>query len=154
MACANFSQQKSLWSRDLTTYSRSKEFIGEEQKIYINIKKAQNLRSRLDHLKEMLQSTQNLHTIDLLGLSFDHSRSYIEYLFMQGMTWNNIRLDHVPSLSSFNLPVLELFEVAAPYTNIYPLLKKDNLTNGSKSDDQTLMKPEERVNKYHRSRTI
>ena len=51
----------------------------------------------------------------------------------------NIELDHVRPLSSFDLTNTEQLKEAAHYTNIQPLLKSDNRSKGSKYSEHDLV---------------
>ena len=63
---------------------------------------AQKLRNRLRKalLKQLTQ--KNDKTEDLLGISFEEFKEYIEFLMTSDMRFDNIHLDHVKALKSFN----------------------------------------------------
>ena len=52
---------------------------------------------------------------------------------------DNIELDHVRSLSSFDLTNLNQLKEAIHYSNIQPLLKLDNRSEGSKFHEHDLV---------------
>ena len=64
------------------------------------------------------------------------------------MNWNNIDLDHVRRLSSFDLTVPEQLKEASHFSNIQPLLKKDNRRKGSKYYEHDLVVHRDRVYEY------
>ena len=52
---------------------------------------------------------------------------------------NNIELDHVRSLSAFDLTNPNQLKEASHYSNIEPLFKRDNCSKGSKIHDHDLV---------------
>ena len=74
------------------------------------------------------------HVPPELGCSIDEFKQHIECLFRQGMSWNNYgqwQLDHVRSLSTFDLSDRQQYAAAAHYSNYQPLWKADNIRKGS-----------------------
>ena len=126
-------KRKTKWKND------NRERHLETKRIYqskrytndINFKLANILRNRLR--KALLkQVTYKIDTTEaLIEISYQEFRNYVEFLKSNDMERNNIDLDHVQSLSSFDLTDIEQLRKAAHYTNIQPLLTKDNR---SKSD--------------------
>ena len=64
------------------------------------------------------------------------------------MKWNNIQLDHVYPLSSFNLTNPNQLKEASHYSYIQPLLKRDNRSKGSKFHEHDIVVENERVYEY------
>ena len=60
------------------------------------------------------------------------------------MEWNNIELDHVKPLSSFDLTDINQLQQADHYTNIQPLLAKDNRTKGDRYNEHNLWSQSEK----------
>jgi len=72
-----------------------------------------------------------------LGCSWDELISYLEALFLPGMSWENYglfgwHLDHIKPLDLFNLEDPIQFKEACHYTNLQPLWAIDNLKKGNK----------------------
>lgn len=72
-----------------------------------------------------------------LGCSIQEFKIYIESKFLPGMTWDNWgintwHLDHIISLSSFDLTIREELLKAVHYTNLQPLWAKDNIKKSNK----------------------
>jgi hypothetical protein len=72
---------------------------------------------------------------DIIGVTTNDFRTYIESLFNEGMTWDNYGLygwhiDHIIPLSSAN--TIEDLERLCYYTNLQPLWAKDNLSKSNK----------------------
>ena len=86
-------------------------------------------------------SSQNKtkHSIEYLGCDPEY---FIEYFQKKmdvynetadiKMEWNNIHIDHIKPISSFNLDDEEEFLDCCNYTNMQPLLAKDNLSKTDK----------------------
>lgn len=68
---------------------------------------------------------------DLIGLSKDDFILYIESLFVDGMTWDNIHIDHYVPLSYFDPTNDNDMKVCWCYMNLRPLLAKDNISKNN-----------------------
>ena len=66
-------------------------------------------------------------TLDLLGCTAEHARFHIESQFTEGMTWDNIHIDHIQPCASFDLEDPNEQRKCFHYTNLQPLLAEDNL---------------------------
>ena len=66
-------------------------------------------------------------TFDLLGCTAEHARFHIESQFTEGMTWDNIHIDHIQPCASFDLEDPNEQRKCFHYTNLQPLLAEDNL---------------------------
>ena len=64
------------------------------------------------------------------------------------MSWENINLDHIQPLSSFELTDPNQLKEAAHYTNIQPLLKSDNRSKGSRFHEHDLVVQNEKLYEY------
>jgi hypothetical protein len=79
---------------------------------------------------------------ELVGLSRQEFKDYIESKFQLGMNWSNYgsydyvnktwNYDHIIPLCKFNLNEVEELKKACHYTNIQPLWAIDNLNKSSK----------------------
>jgi hypothetical protein len=100
----------------------------------INIQRNQ-LRRILNLTKEQIK---NKPSIEYLGCSIEDFINHIEAQFKDGMTWDNIHLDHIKPVSKFNLDDEEEFLDCCNYKNFQPLLAKDNLEKSNKftSEDE------------------
>ena len=63
----------------------------------------QNLRIRLRKALLKQVTNKNSKKEDLLGISIEEFKKYIEFLMTPEMTWESIDLDHIRPLSSFDL---------------------------------------------------
>jgi hypothetical protein len=66
-------------------------------------------------------------TLELLGCTAEHARFHIESQFTEGMTWDNIHVDHIQPCASFDLEDPIEQRKCFHYTNLQPLLAEDNL---------------------------
>lgn len=71
----------------------------------------------------------------LLGCSIDQLKQHLKSKFQQGMTWENYgewHIDHIRPCASFDLSKLEEQKKCFHFSNLQPLLAKDNLAKGDK----------------------
>ena len=120
----------------------------------INFRLANNLRNRLRKALLNQLTNKNDTTEDLLGISYSEFKNYIEFLMTDDMDWLNIHLDHVRPLSSFDLKDIEQLKEASHYTNIQPLLAKDNLLKGDRYHEYDIWLQSENVYDYAYFSTI
>jgi hypothetical protein len=79
--------------------------------------------------------------VELLGCSIPHAREHIEVQFTEEMTWsshgrgkNGWHIDHRRPCSSFNLKNDEEMRMCFHFTNLQPLMGKENLSKQAKFD--------------------
>ena len=99
---------------------------------------ADNLRSRLYQALIKQVTRKNTKTEELLGISFEEFKIYIEFLMSPEMNWKNIKLDHVRPQSSFDLTDPNQLKEASHFSNIQPLLEQDNRKRGSRYHEHDL----------------
>jgi hypothetical protein len=71
-------------------------------------------------------------SIEYLGCDVKYFKEVIEKKMVEGMTWNNIHLDHIKPVSKFNLLDHEHFLECCHYSNFQPLYVVDNLEKCNK----------------------
>jgi hypothetical protein len=89
-------------------------------------------------IRRMLLSenlTKTKHTIEYLGCSGEYFLEYLQKKMTEGMTFNNIHIDHIKPVSRFNLQNEDEFLDCCHYTNLQPLLSEDNLIKSNKWND-------------------
>lgn len=75
---------------------------------------------------------KNKHTIEYLGCSIDYFKKFIFNKMKSNMNVENIHLDHIKPVSTFDLNnEVDMFE-CCHYTNFQPLLVEDNLQKSNK----------------------
>jgi hypothetical protein len=82
-------------------------------------------------------------SIDYLGCDVEYFKDYFKKkmdLWNENneieMNWDNIHIDHIKPVSSFNLDDEDEFNKCCNYTNFQPLLAKDNLSKTNKWTDE------------------
>lgn len=96
-----------------------------------NTRLAHNFRVSIGNALKNLKGVGRVpRTVKALGISIQEFRLYIQEKFLDGMTWDNYgewHLDHIKSLSSFDLTDENQFNEAGHYTNYQPLWAGDNI---------------------------
>lgn len=110
-----------------------------------------NLQLYLIHLQRMaiyrcIKSSKLEKTkpsIEYLGCSAEYFKEYLKKKmdnFNQfseiEMTWDNIHIDHIKPINSFNLDDVDEFLTCCHYTNLQPLLAEVNLNKNCKWSDE------------------
>ena len=75
-------------------------------------------------------------SVEYLGCDIEYFKSYIESKFIEGMNWDNIHLDHIKPVSSFDLNNFDEFLNCCSYYNFQPLLAKDNLSKNGRWNEE------------------
>jgi len=91
------------------------------------------------HIKRCFQYTSLKKTkssIKYLGCDINTFISHMEKKLVDDMTWDNIHIDHIKPVSRFNLDIEEEFNKCCHYTNLQPLLAKDNMNKHNKWTDE------------------
>jgi hypothetical protein len=129
----------------------NKQQISERQKIFYEKNKCEHNKERRKckicnlqlylvniqrhAVKRVLKQsnlTKTKHTIEYLGCDSEYFKNYIQNKMTDEMTFENIHIDHVKPVSQFNLNDEEQFLDCCHYTNLQPLLAKDNLEKNNK----------------------
>ena len=101
-----------------------------------------NMRSRVSKVLRQRNIGKQHKIYELLGCSKKEFINYFESKFTEGMTWDQvgkeIHIDHIKPCAKFDLTKKEEQEKCFHYTNLQPLWAKDNLSKGSKYDDNLL----------------
>jgi hypothetical protein len=126
-------------------YRNNKEKILEQKKQYEKHKRntdaqynlIRKLRIRLNKALKTQSVKKCYKTIDLLGITIDELKKYLESQFKDGMTWDNYgykdwHIDHIRPCSSFDLSDLEQQKQCFHYTNLQPLWWWENLKKSNK----------------------
>ena len=91
------------------------------------------------HIKRCFQYTclkKTKSSIKYLGCDIDTFIRHMEKKLTGDMTWDTIHIDHIKPVSRFNLDIEEEFNKCCHYTNLQPLLVKDNLNKHNKWTDE------------------
>ena len=89
-------------------------------------------------------------SVEYLGCDINYFKSYIESKFEEGMTWDNIHLDHIKPVSQFDLNNFDEFLDCCSYCNFQPLIAIDNLRKSGRwnEEDETFWKANIRNQEY------
>lgn len=99
------------------------------QELHKSYKLKINLRRGVSKLFKRKDIRKKSKTEDILGISFEEFKQYIESLFQEGMSWENYgewHIDHKKPVSWANSEE-ELYELNH-YTNLQPLWATENLS--------------------------
>ena len=94
-----------------------------------------NLRNRFQRALTNQKGWKYESLSKILGCSMEFARSYLETLFLPGMTWLNYgdwEIDHIIPCASFDLSKLEDQKKCFHFTNLQPLWWLDNVKKGDK----------------------
>jgi hypothetical protein len=98
-------------------------------------------RGQINRCFKLSKNNKNKHSIEYLGCSIEQFIEYFQkkidyfnqYLASDViMTYDNIHIDHIKPVSRFNLDDEDEFLDCCSYTNLQPLLTKDNLEKHNK----------------------
>lgn len=68
--------------------------------------------------------------LELVGCTLDQLAGHLEFLFEEGMTWDNYgewEIDHIHPVNQFDLSNPELQKICFHYLNLRPLWKEENV---------------------------
>ena len=88
-------------------------------------------RTQLKRILHLTDLEKTKPSIQYLGCEAIYFKEYIEKKMTEGMTWDNIHLDHIKPVSVFNLESIDELLDCCHYSNFQPLLAEVNL---AKSD--------------------
>jgi hypothetical protein len=124
--------------------SNNKEYIKEDQNNRyhsdMNRKISTCLRSRLN--KALDGNVKSASTMELIGCSIDEFRDHLESQFEPWMSWDNHgnydpnnktwQMDHIRPMAAFDLSDSEQQKTVCHYSNVRPILAKNNLIKGDR----------------------
>ena len=121
-------EKKRAYSKEYRSNPENKE----KRRAYVRNQRKTNpvfrikliLRSRLSNALQGNAKSES--TMKLLGCTGEQAVQWIESQFKDGMTWDNIDVDHMMPCSSFDLRSAEEQQKCFHYTNLQPLKKADN----------------------------
>ena len=103
----------------------------------INFRLSTIIRNRIKHFITNGNGKRRCKSMELLGVSMNEVRAYLELQFKSGMTWENYgykgwHIDHIIPCASFDLTDPEQQRRCFHYTNLQPLWWHENLAKGDK----------------------
>lgn len=105
--------------------------IKEKRKNDINFRISESLRSKFHKFIKGKKTSLSKN----LGCDLIFLKKWIEFNFTEEMTWDNYgkwEIDHVIPLSKFNFSENNDIKICYNWTNLKPLIKKDNTSKSNK----------------------
>ena len=113
---------------------RIQEYYRNRHNNNANAKLAQNTRSRIN--TALRGKSKSLRTKEILGIDIETYKNWIEFQMTPEMNFNNIHIDHVRPIASFDVSNDEELLQAFNWKNTQPLLKQDNLRKSDKFNEE------------------
>ena len=115
--------------------NKHKRRVYENNRLKIN--PSARLANRFRNWVNKLIERKTGNAQSLIGCTYEELREHLESKFEPWMNWDNWgifgwHIDHIRPLSSFDLEDPQQQKDAFHYTNLQPILWKDNLSKGSK----------------------
>ena len=89
-------------------------------------------RCRIYSVLKNKELTKAKSTVEYLDCTSEYFMEFIKAKMVEGMTFDNIHIDHIKPVSSFDLQDPEEFLKCCHYTNMQPLLAVDNQEKSNK----------------------
>ena len=119
-------QSKRDWKQK--NKKRYNEYCRGRRRNDVNYKLTCNLRTRL--AQAIINNQKAGSAIKDLGCSVRRLKRHLESKFRDGMTWENYgtlwHIDHIKPLCSFDLTQYDQLQEACHFSNLQPLLSKEN----------------------------
>ena len=112
--------------------------INTQQRKYKNNRYKTDINYRLicitrSRIRQALnRKTKSYSTIDILGIDIETYRKWIQWQMTPDMTWDNIEIDHVRPISSFDISDEEQLKEAFNWKNTQPSIKEVHSHKGIK----------------------
>ena len=101
---------------------RTNRYLKNKRETDVNFRLISNTRSRI--YKSLRGLTKQLSSRNILGIDIDLYRKWIEWQMTPDMTWDNVEIDHVRPISSFDISDDEQLKEAFNWRNTQPFLKE------------------------------
>lgn len=96
-------------------------------------------------------------TVEYIGCDIDFLKEWLEYQFVEGMTWDNMgiewHIDHVRPCSSFDFSNDTDISECYHWTNLQPLFARDNISKSNKVDPSMIANHKILATEYLKSKT-
>jgi hypothetical protein len=129
---------KSVAKHKVKVRERQSEYWSKRRKEDPQVRIRGYLRKRVTEAIKSCGGKKELSVSKELGCTWKFFGSYIESLWLPGMSWDNYgvhgwHIDHIFPLSLLDLTNPEDFKKACHYTNLQPLWALDNLRKSNKA---------------------
>ena len=108
-------------------------YFRNKRKNDINFRLIDNTRRRIN--SALNGNSKSFHSQEILGIDIETYKRWIEFQMTEEMNFDNIHIDHVKPISSFDVSKEEEFLEAFNWRNTQPLLKEDNLKKSNKFNE-------------------
>jgi hypothetical protein len=133
---------------------RNKEKLKEKwkregQKLHRKIKS--RLSNRIKDALKAISLRKDNKILSYLDCSHDFLRKWFQFLFVEGMTWDNIgewHIDHVIPCASYDLNKEEDIKQCFSWKNIRPCWQQENLEKGSLIIPEVVREHESKVKEF------
>ena len=134
-------QDKIYWSKHIEEKRKyNRDYESNRKKADIQFKLRKSIRGRINKLIKLQYNSEYLE--DILGISIQKYKEYLENLFTEEMSWDNYgevwQIDHIIPCRAFDLTDEEQLKECFNYKNTQPLLKEENLSKSDKLPDGIL----------------
>jgi hypothetical protein len=93
-------------------------------------------RSQVQRIIKSTTLNKTKSTIEYLDCSPEYFKEYLQKKMIDGMSFDNIHIDHIKPVSKFNLEDPDELLKCCHYTNMQPLLAYDNIVKSDKWNDE------------------
>lgn len=116
-----------------------------------SFKIAHCLRKRMRHLLSGSKK-EDQHALEILGCTINNFKKWLEYCFEGNMTFQNHgevwHIDHAVPCAKFNLTIDDEVKKCFHWSNIKPMLAKENASKNSRATQLEIFQHEDRLNKF------
>ena len=105
-----------------------KEYMKNRVKTDVNFRLIRNTRRRIHHA--LNGRSKSSSTRDILGIEIETYKRWIKWQMAPDMTWENIEIDHVRPISSFDISDDEQLKEAFNWRNTHPFLEESHQKKG------------------------
>ena len=122
----------SLYNKDYFQNNKNKIYESRKnrRKTDVNFRLICNTRHIIHHA--LNGKSKSISTKEILGMVIETYKKWIEWQMTPDMTWNNIQIDHVKPICSFDVTKDEELTEAFNWRNTQPLLKEVHSHKGIK----------------------
>jgi hypothetical protein len=111
----------------------------------------QRISARIKCALNSASTYKNNKTVHYIGCEMVYFRRWLEYQFVEGMSWGNRsewHIDHVKPCASFNLSDEEEQKICFNWRNMRPCWKTENMEKGDKIDTELIARHEDTVKRF------
>ena len=88
-------------------------------------------RTSIKRVMRLTNLEKTKRSIEYLGCSAEYFKDYLQSKMVEGMSFENIHLDHIKPVSKFDLSNTDELLNCCHYSNFQPLLARENMEKGN-----------------------